>query len=168
MEVIGFVNWQDLSFLANILTLEQQPFTLNYRGNLFPIIVPQQIFWNNFYGFDVGGQSPLLFCLFIISVFIDKFYEYSQDSKFCIGKFKGILMISQKCLLHSPCYDNGTDPRPARYNSDNELLRHMFSCGGGKKEVAYNTVRKKLFKCFIKPPSVESHFCLFKYLEQLN
>lgn len=102
MEVIGFVNWQDLSFLANILTVEQQPFTLNYRGNLFPIIVPQQIFWNNFYGFDVGGQSPLLFCLFIISVFIDKFYEYSQDSKFCIGNLKGFWRFPRNVFCTLP------------------------------------------------------------------
>lgn len=31
-------------FVTKILTLEQQPFTLNCRGNLFPVIDPQQIF----------------------------------------------------------------------------------------------------------------------------
>lgn len=31
-------------FVAKILTLEQQLFTLNCRGNLFAVIDPQQIF----------------------------------------------------------------------------------------------------------------------------
>lgn len=44
----------------------------------------------------------------------------------------------------------------------------MSSCGGAEKEVAYYTTRRKLSKYFIKPPLVESHFCLFKYLEQFN
>lgn len=34
--------------------------------------------------------------------------------------------------------------------------------------MAYYPVSRKLFKYFIKPSLAESHFCLFRYLEQIN
>lgn len=64
----------------------------------------------------------------------------------CIGKtgFKVIGRIFQKLLLHSPCCDSGRVPGPVRFNSYTNMIRCLFPCGGGKKEVAYYTVRKEL------------------------